>query len=136
MIEDLSADHDRSAFSCGQASLDEFLKRYAGQNQKTGVSRTYVAVRPGRNIVAGYYSISAGAVAFKDIPDALRFLAFSHHFDERLERQAARELTGDVPSHAVRNGEEPEVRQSGDGVFVVGSHSAHVRRERESASHK
>lgn len=72
VIESLSADHDRSAFSCGQQSLDEFLKRYAGQNQKTGISKTYVAVRIGQRQVGGYYSISAGAVHFEDIPQELR----------------------------------------------------------------
>ena len=71
-IEELSADHDRSAFSCGHESLDDFLKRFAGQNQKTGVSKTYVATRPGDPAVCGYYAISAGAVQFKDVPDDLR----------------------------------------------------------------
>lgn len=71
-IEELSADHDRSAFSCGHETLDNFLKRFAGQNQKTGVSRTFVAVRPGEKTAVGYYSISAGAVAFPDIPEEKR----------------------------------------------------------------
>lgn len=72
IIEELSADHDRSTFSCGQESLDEFLRRFAGQNQKTGVSKTYVAVRSGDKRVYGYYSISAGAVHFADLPEDLR----------------------------------------------------------------
>jgi ribosomal protein S18 acetylase RimI-like enzyme len=72
VVEELSADHDRSAFSCGQASLDDFLKQYAGQNQKTGVSRTFVAVRPGEKTVRGYYSISAGGVALDKVPEEQR----------------------------------------------------------------
>ena len=72
IIEQLSADHDRSAFSCGQDSLDEFLRRFAGQNQKTGVSKTYVAIRADDKTVRGYYSIASGAVRFKDIPENLR----------------------------------------------------------------
>lgn len=71
-IEEISADHDRSAFSCGHASLDDFLRKFAGQNQKSGISKTYVAVRPGDPVVRGYHSISAGAVQFKDVPDELR----------------------------------------------------------------
>lgn len=71
-IEELSADHDRSAFSCGHDSLDDFLKKFAGQNQKSGISKTYVAVRPEAQRVSGYYSLSAGAVHFKDIPEDLR----------------------------------------------------------------
>ena len=72
LIEELSADHDRSAFSCGHDSLDDFLKKFASQNHKTGVSKTYVAVRVGEPRVCGYYSISAGAVHFAEIPEELR----------------------------------------------------------------
>ncbi|MCP3981457.1 MAG: GNAT family N-acetyltransferase [bacterium] len=72
LIEELNADHDRSAFSCGHDSLDDFLKKFANQNQKTGVSKTYVAVRAGETGVCGTYSISAGAVRFTDIPEELR----------------------------------------------------------------
>jgi len=71
-IEELGANHDRSAFACGHASLDDFLKRFAGQNQKTGVSKTYVAVRRPSTVVRGYYSIAAGAVRFAALPEALR----------------------------------------------------------------
>jgi GNAT superfamily N-acetyltransferase len=70
-IEELRRDHDRSAFSCGHESLDDFIRKFAGQNQKTGVSRTFVAVTPGEKIVRGYFSVSAGAVALADVPEAL-----------------------------------------------------------------
>lgn len=71
-VEELRAEHDRSVFSCGHASLDEFLRLYAGRNQKTGVSRTFVAVTPGERIVGGYYSISAGAVAVENLSEEHR----------------------------------------------------------------
>lgn len=69
---ELNADHDRSAFACGHASLDDFLKRFAGQNQTTGVGRTYVACRRGEVKVSGYYTISAGTVRFADLPGEQR----------------------------------------------------------------
>ncbi len=72
LIEELTTDHDRSAFSCGQASLDEFISRYASQNQKSGVSRTFVALRPGGRVVRAYYSLAAGAVAFAELPEEQR----------------------------------------------------------------
>jgi len=72
LIEELTTDHDRSAFSCGQASLDEFISRCAHQNQKSGVSRTFVAHRPGGRVVRGYYSLAAGAVAFAGLPEEQR----------------------------------------------------------------
>lgn len=71
-IEELGPAHDRAAFSCGHASLDEFLRIYAGQNQKTGVSRTFVAVRPGHKVVLGYYSLAAGSVNLGDLTDEQR----------------------------------------------------------------
>lgn len=72
LVEELGSDHDRSAFSCGHISLDEFLKQYAGQNQRTGVSRTFVALRPGEQVVRGYYSLAAGAVNLEDLNDEQR----------------------------------------------------------------
>ncbi|MCC5787819.1 MAG: GNAT family N-acetyltransferase [Phycisphaerales bacterium] len=71
-IEALASDHDRDGFSCGHASLDEFLKRYAGQNQRTGVSRTFVAVRPGERVVCGFYSLAAGSVELNHLTDEQR----------------------------------------------------------------
>lgn len=71
-IEELNDGHDRSAFSCGHDSLDDFLRKFAGQNQRSGASRTYVVTEPNSRIVRGYYAIAAGAVAFETVPDELR----------------------------------------------------------------
>lgn len=57
----LTAEHEVSAFSCGQVSLDEWLKRRALPNQKSGASRTYV-VTDGERVVA-YYALASGALA-------------------------------------------------------------------------
>jgi ribosomal protein S18 acetylase RimI-like enzyme len=72
VVEELSAQYDRSAFSCGHDSLDEFLKNYAGQNQKSGVSRTFIVRRPDEQLVIGYYSISAGSVVFDNLSEQHR----------------------------------------------------------------
>ena len=71
-IEELGSDHDRADFSCGHESLDTFLKEFASQNQKTGVSRTFVALTPGEKIVRGYYSLAAGSVQFQNLTDEQR----------------------------------------------------------------
>jgi ribosomal protein S18 acetylase RimI-like enzyme len=68
-IEELAGRHDRSSFDCGSRWLNEFLRRYAAQNQRLGISRTYVAVPPGSTRVEGYYSISSGSVRFADLPE-------------------------------------------------------------------
>jgi ribosomal protein S18 acetylase RimI-like enzyme len=67
-IERLSARHDRSAFDCGQPALDSFLRTLASQYEKKHMGRTYVAVLPGQPRVLGYYTVSAGAVAFSSVP--------------------------------------------------------------------
>lgn len=71
-IEELGSDHDRADFSCGHESLDNFLKQFASQNQKTGVSRTFVALKPGEKIVRGYYSLAAGSVQFQNLTEEQR----------------------------------------------------------------
>lgn len=69
-IARLTRRHDRSAFDCGEPALDEFLRRFARQNDEKNLSRTYVATRPGSAVVAGYYSIRTGSVAFDLLTDA------------------------------------------------------------------
>jgi GNAT superfamily N-acetyltransferase len=71
LVEELT-DHDRSSFSCGHTSLDDFLKQYASQNAKTGVSRTFVALLPGEKHVRGYYSLAAGGVNLDLLTDEQR----------------------------------------------------------------
>jgi len=73
IIEPLAKRHDRAAFSCGVKDLDSYLHRYAGQNQSAGISQHFVAVgASGQSRVLGYYALSAGAVAFKQMPAELR----------------------------------------------------------------
>jgi len=58
----LAATHILDDFACGQASLDEWLKRRALTNQLSGASRTFVVTdQEGR--VYGYYAMAAGAVS-------------------------------------------------------------------------
>lgn len=70
--EPLARHHDRAAFGCGEATLDDYLRRYARQNHERGGAKTFVAVSaeaPSR--VLGYYTISPGAVAFAQAPAAV-----------------------------------------------------------------
>jgi predicted GNAT family N-acyltransferase len=68
-IERLSPSHDRGAFCCGKASLDDFLRRFAQQYDKRDMGRTYVAVVADDPKVLGYYTLSTGAVAFATLPE-------------------------------------------------------------------
>ena len=66
----LSAEHALDDFTCGVASLDEWLKRRAYPNQVSGASRTYV-VTEGRKVV-GYYCLASGALALNIAPSSVR----------------------------------------------------------------
>jgi GNAT superfamily N-acetyltransferase len=68
VIEKLGRGHDRSAFDCGQAPLNDWLKLRAGQHAKKDLARTYVAVRQGQPAVLGYYAISTHRVSYEAIP--------------------------------------------------------------------
>jgi GNAT superfamily N-acetyltransferase len=58
----LGASHLLDDFDCGEAMLDDWLKRRALSNQQSGASRTFVvADENGR--VRGYYALAAGAVS-------------------------------------------------------------------------
>lgn len=70
IIEPLEGRHRRDAFSCGKASLDDFLRSLVGQYEKRRLGRTYVAVRRGDDVVAGYYTLASGAVSFAKLPPA------------------------------------------------------------------
>ena len=69
-ISRLGARHVRESFDSGVAALDEFLRQYARQNDRKGLSRTYVATRPGEWDVLGYVTIRVGEIACMDLPDA------------------------------------------------------------------
>ncbi len=58
--------HDRAAFDCGVPALNDYLHKYALQNQKKGAARTYVCTR-GQRIV-GYYSLAFGSVRSEQAP--------------------------------------------------------------------
>ena len=62
----LDRSHDLSAFDCGAAALNDYLRKYAWQNHQSRSARTYVAMRGNR--VAGYYTLAAGSVRRDDAP--------------------------------------------------------------------
>ena len=71
-ISRLRRDHDRRQFDSGAADLDEFLRRFARQNDERDLSRTYVATQPGERQVLGFVTIRVGQVACSDLPEKER----------------------------------------------------------------
>ena len=62
----LTKSHDTAGFDCGKPPLNDFLNRYALQNQASGGARTYVLTRGER--VIGYYSLAPSSVVPGDAP--------------------------------------------------------------------
>ncbi|MGA3082393.1 MAG: GNAT family N-acetyltransferase [Terracidiphilus sp.] len=68
--EPLAEAHDFADFRCGEASLDDWLKRRAHANQASGASRTYVLCEGQR--VIGYYALASGVVTVESAPGRFR----------------------------------------------------------------
>jgi GNAT superfamily N-acetyltransferase len=67
----LATTHLLNEFACGEASLDEWLKRRALANQLSGASRTFVVADQQAQVFA-YYAMAAGAVAREAATSAVR----------------------------------------------------------------
>lgn len=71
VIEPLSSQHERTAFSCGTEALDGYLHAQANQDIRRHISNCFVAVPEGTNIVAGYYTLAASSIPVAEIPPEL-----------------------------------------------------------------
>lgn len=70
--------HDVSEFSCGEETLDRWLRAYAGQSQRRDAARTFVTLDwEGR--LAGYYTLVAAQVEHEQATDDVR-RGLSKHF--------------------------------------------------------
>lgn len=66
LIEPLAKNHDRRNFTCGEAPLDDYLRRFARQHAASKISQTYVAAKVDR--VLGYYSLAMSAIRREQLP--------------------------------------------------------------------
>ena len=58
----LAVHHVLDGFDCGVASLDDWLRRRARQNQLSGASRTFVSADASGHVIA-YYAVASSAIA-------------------------------------------------------------------------
>jgi GNAT superfamily N-acetyltransferase len=66
-VRKLAPEHDRSRFRSGNADLDRFFARYAGQNQfRHHIGTTYVAIDEA-GVIAGFATATASEIS----PDAV-----------------------------------------------------------------
>lgn len=71
--EPIAKQHNREAFDCGDAALNEFLRRHARQTHKQGGAKTFVAVRDDNAaVVLGFYSLSPASVEFSRTPEVVK----------------------------------------------------------------
>jgi GNAT superfamily N-acetyltransferase len=71
-IERLAAHHDHQRFDCGDTALNEFLRQHAGQQQRKGFGKTYVALSDNGAEILGFVTLSAGQIATVDLPESSR----------------------------------------------------------------
>lgn len=71
VIEPLESRHDRAAFSCGNDSLDRYLRQQASQDVRRGLAAVFVTCAEGTNRVVGYYSLSAFAIFPAELPETV-----------------------------------------------------------------
>jgi len=63
--------HDRQGFSCGEPSLDAYLKNQATQDINRRAAVVYVMTSNTKTTeIIGYYTLSASSVQLQDIPAA------------------------------------------------------------------
>ncbi len=71
-IELLDARHRRDGFDCGNDVLNDFLCHRAGQQQRRGFGKTYVAVEGEGADVIGFVTVSVGQVEVEALPTRLK----------------------------------------------------------------
>jgi ribosomal protein S18 acetylase RimI-like enzyme len=71
-VDRLGHAHDRAAFSCGEESLDAYLRQRARQDADRHAATTFVLVDDQERRIAGYYTLRASAVHLEDLPPETR----------------------------------------------------------------
>lgn len=68
--EPLAPHHVLEGFSCGEPTLDAWLRRRALANQVSGASRTFVVCES--DVVIGFYALASSAVTMSAAPGRFR----------------------------------------------------------------
>lgn len=62
--------HDRERFDSGEQALDEWLRRYAGQNRRRDTAATWV-IADAKDVVVGYASVAMTGIDRSAAPEPL-----------------------------------------------------------------
>jgi ribosomal protein S18 acetylase RimI-like enzyme len=67
-FEALGGEHERAAFGCGTAALDEYFRTQATQDIRRRIANCFVLVETANGQVAAYYTLSAASIPLVDLP--------------------------------------------------------------------
>jgi len=71
--EPISRKHDRKAFDCGDAAMNDFLQRYARQSHDFGAAKTFLAVEDADNkTILGFYTLAPASLTYADTSGVMR----------------------------------------------------------------
>jgi predicted GNAT family N-acyltransferase len=66
----LQKKHNRIEFDCGNDELNQYLRKYAKQNDQKGISKTFVATQAATSTtIDGYYTLSTSTISFESVTD-------------------------------------------------------------------
>jgi len=68
-VEKLRREHAVADFDCGSPQLNQYLLRYAWQNQRAGAGQTYVGLVG--DVIVGFYTLTVGQVSYGNAPERL-----------------------------------------------------------------
>jgi ribosomal protein S18 acetylase RimI-like enzyme len=68
VIEPLTAQHDRTLFTCAVPALDRYLRELAMQDVRRRVANCYVAVGTDDQLIWGFFTLAATGLPLKDLP--------------------------------------------------------------------
>lgn len=69
VIDKLRREHDLSGFDCGNATLNDWLRKFAWTNQQADSAKTYVALDGDRAV--GFYALTTGSVHRHESPQRI-----------------------------------------------------------------
>lgn len=70
--EAIARSHDRASFDCGDAQMNEFIRRFARQSHEQNAAKTFCAVDDANpNRILGFYTIAPSAVTHDAVPAAM-----------------------------------------------------------------
>lgn len=120
--------HDRSGFDSGEPALDEWLRRYAGQNRRRDTAATWVIATPEDEVVA-YASLAMTAIdrsaaprpLSKQAPDPVPALLLGRLAVDR--RHAGLGIGTALVAHVLATAVELNAKAACRAVVVIALHA-------------